>query len=352
MQLFESHLMGTLQIYCQSKMRLTLNPVDHIHTHQHAIEIAPQTLSPAAIPASEFMDPGVEGLASHPTSVNPATVPPPGSGSHDVPAPNQEVLYSTRSQPQPPSVQRPHMGAPVMPNQEHVSQDFSISGGLPVGHKGISAHRHHMGDGVVDPGVGGLKLTADGGSVDQMPPQSGSLPRAQRLRGSRTAEGGDGLPVGDPSLSKRDRDAAMSALSPAQVKNDVATTDIVPQTPAEVALKQQMETLKAQLNLLMQQQTQQPGVSGALVGQGSAPRSEPSGNRCIGGDAFEGINHQNWPVPQMAPLEKIQKWNDAVADMQYEISKFQLGGKPLRDFIHDKVNKIKLLRHNLFCSFV
>ena len=71
----------------------------------------------------------------------------------------------------------------------------------------------------------------------------------------------------------------------------------------------------------------------------------------MGGDAFEGVKHQDWQVPPTAPLEAIQQWRDAYKQMTYDISKFELGGKPLRDFIHTEVNKIKLLRHKLFCAY-
>ena len=119
------------------------------------------------------------------------------------------------------------------------------------------------------------------------------------------------------------------------------------------SLLSQMEVLKAQLDALM---TQKAGPSRKsesnrlqTVG-GEKPRR--AGTALCTGDAFRGVSVEGWSPPGHARLEETSRWEDAYKLAFREIMHYEKGGKELREFIHGKVNALKVLRHNLFCKYL
>ena len=85
----------------------------------------------------------------------------------------------------------------------------------------------------------------------------------------------------------------------------------------------------------------------------SPPDAHEAGeNRCLGGDAFEKTSVDNWTPPRKAPFGAIQQWDDAYKGMQERLKASHIGGPKLREMIHVEVQKLRLLRHNLFCTYV
>jgi hypothetical protein len=132
--------------------------------------------------------------------------------------------------------------------------------------------------------------------------------------------------------------------------------------PPDESLKllKQMEDLKAQLDALMrkpQGMSVPAAVGGGSIPARSATRSAtapaaPRGGKCSAGDAFSGMSVEEFEPPAIASLEDTQQWEDTHKAVFYDIKNFDKGGKPLREFIHAKVNGLKVLRHNIFCKYV
>ena len=80
------------------------------------------------------------------------------------------------------------------------------------------------------------------------------------------------------------------------------------------------------------------------------PPLAPSTGRCLGGDAFEKISVSKWTPPVTARLEQIQQWQSLKAASDAAIKAFPRGGKELRAFVHEMVQKLRLQRHNMFCA--
>jgi len=130
-----------------------------------------------------------------------------------------------------------------------------------------------------------------------------------------------------------------------------------PSDPAALLL--QIQALQQQLTSMVQGDSQ---ASHADAGPRTAAtdRSSPGlrgspkllAGKCKGGDAFAKQPVDNWNPPADAPLEDIQQWNDAQKAAMSEITQFNKGGQVLRDFIHERANKLRILRHKLFCTYV
>ena len=104
---------------------------------------------------------------------------------------------------------------------------------------------------------------------------------------------------------------------------------------------------------LTRQQQRVQGVSLTRSNDVSSMAQASQGQRsgkCSGGDAFGGVSVEGWSAPPTASFEVLQQWEDAHKATFAEIAHFDRGGKSLREFIHTKVNKLKLLRHKLFCA--
>ena len=64
------------------------------------------------------------------------------------------------------------------------------------------------------------------------------------------------------------------------------------------------------------------------------------------------INVFEWIAPINTPKELIQKWTSEVSKLKQEISKFELGGEPLREMIRDRKNTLINLRNELFSNLM
>jgi len=135
---------------------------------------------------------------------------------------------------------------------------------------------------------------------------------------------------------------------------------------SQAALLEQMKLLQNQLDALKSQAT---GGNGHATGQIpekptirhqypragetiAPPSSEVKTNpKCLGGDAFAKLPVDTWTPPALAPIEAIQSWEDAHAKAMNEINHYDKGGNLLREFIHARVKKLRILRHKLFCPF-
>jgi len=84
----------------------------------------------------------------------------------------------------------------------------------------------------------------------------------------------------------------------------------------------------------------------------SVPRLKSAAGACLGGDAFAKISTNRWDPPGNARLEDIQRWQKAKAESDNAIKKFPRGGKELRSYVHDQVDRLRLLRHNVFCNYL
>jgi hypothetical protein len=71
---------------------------------------------------------------------------------------------------------------------------------------------------------------------------------------------------------------------------------------------------------------------------------------CLGGDAFGRAPVARWEPPETARLEQIQQWKKLKAQSDAAIRGFARGGKELRAFVSDQVDRLRLARHNLFCN--
>ena len=78
--------------------------------------------------------------------------------------------------------------------------------------------------------------------------------------------------------------------------------------------------------------------------------AEPGAARCLGGDAFGRAPVARWEPPETARLEQIQQWKKLKAQSDAAIRGFARGGKELRAFVSDQVDRLRLARHNLFCG--
>ena len=195
--------------------------------------------------ASSQVDPGVGGLRETPVA--------PGDGPNEPSAPR-----------------RPHMG--VVDNYNPRAMHAGADGDFQAHSTHSTAQKlpdGSMGSGFTPPG-GAAFAVGDGNAAVAMAPPSIPNPPGQQavvaarkerasasatsasLRGTakRTAEGGDGLDYGDASLSKRQRAEAEAAKRAERVGGPGAVavgTDIAASTPAELALKKQMEDLQSQV---------------------------------------------------------------------------------------------------------
>ena len=57
-----------------------------------------------------------------------------------------------------------------------------------------------------------------------------------------------------------------------------------------------------------------------------------------------------WEPPETARLGQIQQWKKLKAQSDAAIRGFARGGKELRAFVSDQVDRLRLARHNLFCG--
>ena len=93
-------------------------------------------------------------------------------------------------------------------------------------------------------------------------------------------------------------------------------------------------------------------VEGAKAEEGAAAVvDEPLDAKCQSGTPFKGSVEEFLP-PEKASLADLQKWETALTGMRARVKVFKGGGQLLRDFIHDEVSKLSLLRHKLFCKYV
>ena len=81
-----------------------------------------------------------------------------------------------------------------------------------------------------------------------------------------------------------------------------------------------------------------------------ARAGRPGAARCLGGDAFVRAPVARWEPPETARLEQIQQWKKLKAQSDAAIRGFARGGKELRAFVSDQVDRLRLARHNLFCG--
>ena len=81
-----------------------------------------------------------------------------------------------------------------------------------------------------------------------------------------------------------------------------------------------------------------------------ARAGRPGAARCLGGDAFVRAPVAQWEPPETARLEQIQQWKKLKAQSDAAIRGFARGGKELRAFVSDQVDRLRLARHNLFCG--
>ena len=121
----------------------------------------------------------------------------------------------------------------------------------------------------------------------------------------------------------------------------------------------QMEELKQKLDLMMNN-GRGGGASAPLIqshGNAQPMRSMPAAmstsqnNQCRGGDMFRNQPIEGWKPPEHARIDELQTWEDTYKQTFHDISHSELGGKPLRQFIHTKVNELRILRQSLFCKY-
>ena len=124
---------------------------------------------------------------------------------------------------------------------------------------------------------------------------------------------------------------------PAPAVQASAGTGVAPSTP------------KAEAQARSQQPPMKPPAEPPAV-TASAPSAE-DGEKCFGGDAFDGQSVDKWTPPRRAELASIQKWEDAHEAMLARLKSANVGGQILRDMIHKEVRALRLLRHNLFCKY-
>ena len=130
---------------------------------------------------------------------------------------------------------------------------------------------------------------------------------------------------------------AKGETQPAPAAHAGANTGVAPSTP------------KAEAQARSQQPPVTPAAEPPAV-TASAPSAE-DGEKCFGGDAFEGQSVDKWTPPRRAELASIQKWEDAHEAMLARLKSANVGGQILRDMIHKEVRALRLLRHNLFCKY-
>jgi hypothetical protein len=185
------------------------------------------------------------------------------------------------------------------------------------------------------------KIGAEGGGHPRGRPQRPTPPRRQR--------GGPQAPATTAGHISH----ALSEAQPGELRGfEYVTASMAPPVRSEESLKllNQMEALKAQLDALMGDNGKGNGVlpaarPGNVRGSSTADKSECEG------DAFRGMSVEGWQPPGRARLEDIHRWEDAYKVAFRDISHFEKGGRPLREFIHGKVNELKVLRQSLFCKY-
>jgi hypothetical protein len=75
-------------------------------------------------------------------------------------------------------------------------------------------------------------------------------------------------------------------------------------------------------------------------------------NYCVGNvDPFSSTPVDKFVVPSAASFESSQQWGSELSKVLKAIAKLSIGGSELRAVMKEEVDKLKLLRFKLFCSY-
>ena len=88
------------------------------------------------------------------------------------------------------------------------------------------------------------------------------------------------------------------------------------------------------------------------------PTNTGSGNAdshvdyCAGNvDPFKNQSVESFKVPVKAPMSARRKWESSLKTMLDRVQKLSFGGQKLRDYLATEVEKLEILRFELFCSY-
>ncbi len=80
--------------------------------------------------------------------------------------------------------------------------------------------------------------------------------------------------------------------------------------------------------------------------------SGPHIDYCAGNvDPFKKESVEAFKVPTKAPMSARRKWESSLKEMVDRVHKLAFGGQKLRDYLSTEVEKLEILRFELFCSF-
>jgi hypothetical protein len=129
-------------------------------------------------------------------------------------------------------------------------------------------------------------------------------------------------------------------------------------------LKQQQEIQQQQLllqqlqqqQLLLQQQTVTSATSNDNKAENTKPAIEKEPEKVLscedGNDPWVGIPVDSFKPPKGSSAVDARKWRQSVDKMMVDLKSQKIGGAPLRAYITEEVNKLELLRLELFCSYL
>jgi hypothetical protein len=84
-------------------------------------------------------------------------------------------------------------------------------------------------------------------------------------------------------------------------------------------------------------------------------QTDNANRSCKQNDAFvdipiDGGNGQPWVPPRGFPTKTLKKWDSEYKAAMLKIKEASFGGSELRQLAKDEVDRLRVLRHDLFCG--
>jgi hypothetical protein len=153
------------------------------------------------------------------------------------------------------------------------------------------------------------------------------------------------VPTSDPKLLEKGAGKEIEEKIAARIKHDEEVEN-------EMRVRVQQEIKKKELELKRKEEIERREDISNNPNNNKDADSVRTSHECTGeGDPFAGQPIDNFKPPLKSPLKYKIQWSNTVKEMLSRVSGLKVGGEPLRTAIKEEINKLQLLRIELFCGY-